>query len=104
MHEELQKLWERVENVLLAIDDKEEVTYAGLQIQHATYKHTVFCNTEYYHISHLISGNIVLELHGPRDRLEVCSYQNEDHYWNSFISAAQKSRFIENSLGLCKRR
>ena len=104
MHEELQKLWERVESILLAIENKEEVTYAGLQIQHATFKHPTFCNTEYYHISDLLSGNIVLELHGHRDKLEVCSYQKEDYYWNSFISAANKSRCIENSIGLCKKR
>ncbi|MBL4607392.1 MAG: hypothetical protein JKY01_06130 [Pseudomonadales bacterium] len=104
MNKQLQRLWERVEAVVMAASNMEEVTYEGLQIQRSTFKHPIFCNTEYYRVTDLLSGKIVLELHGHKEKLEICKYQKEDYFWSNFTSAAAKLRGLENSLGLCHRR
>ncbi|MBV1870015.1 MAG: hypothetical protein KUG76_03825 [Gammaproteobacteria bacterium] len=103
MNKQLHRLWERVEAVIIAIEDKEEVTYAGLQIQRSTFKHPLFCNTSYYLVTDLLSGKIILELHGHKEKLEICKYQKENYFWSSFISAAAKLRCLENTFGLCRR-
>jgi len=104
MNKQLQRLWTRVEAVVMAANDNEEVTYAGLQIQRSTFKHPLFCNTEYYRVTDLLSGNTVMELHGHKEKLEICKYRKEDYFWSNFTSAAAKLRCVENSFGLCHRR
>ena len=103
MNQQLQKLWERVEAIIIATGSNEEITYAGLQIQRSTFKHPLFCNTDYYVVTDLLSNRTILELHGIKERLEVCRYEKKDYYWNSFISASSKLRCIENSFGLCQK-
>ena len=103
MNKQLQRLWNRVESVVKAVENKEEVTYAGLQIQRSIFKHPLFCNTEYYRVTDLLSGKVVLELHGHKEKLEICKYQKEDYFWSNFTSAAAKLRCLENTFGLCRR-
>ncbi|PCJ16599.1 MAG: hypothetical protein COB04_10420 [Gammaproteobacteria bacterium] len=93
-------LGHRVKAVQEILKRYNELSVAGLNIKKSLFKHPRFCKTEFYQVTDLVSGRIILELHGDGQQLEVTQYNNNKTSWRYFMDLSAKIKGIGKSLSI----
>lgn len=93
-------LGHRIKAVQEILADYNELSVAGLNIKKSLFKHPLFCHTELYQVTDLVSGRIILELHGNNDHLEVTMYSSNKTSWSHFMHLSAKIKAIGKSLSI----
>lgn len=90
----------RINAIQEILSNYNEFAVAGIHIKKSSFKHPHFCTSEYYQITDLVSGEIILELQGDKNGLEVVHYKNAAEYWLPFMKLSHKIQALGKSLRL----
>lgn len=96
--ENLCQLNERIQAVSDVLGNNNEYAVAGLHIKRSSYKHPLFCKTDYCVVTDLLTGETVLELQTISNTVELSRYRDNKHYWQQFINISQFYKALGRSL------
>lgn len=96
--ENLCLLSERIQAVKDVLGNNNEYAVAGLHIKRSTYKHPLFCKTDYCVVVDLLTGETILELQTAANTVELSLYQESRHHWQQFENVSKLNKDLGRSL------
>lgn len=96
--ENLCLLSERIQAVRDVLGNNNEYAVAGLHIKRSSYKHPLFCKTDYCVVVDLLTGETVLELQSAANTVELSLYRDSSHYWQQFENVSKLNKGLGSSL------
>lgn len=92
------QLNERIQAVNDVLGNKDEYAVAGLHIKRSSYKHPLFCKTDYCVVKNVLTGETVLELQTISNTVELSLYSDHKHHWQRFVTVSKFYKALGGSL------